>query len=77
MTEQRTERIKHAHDIELEREFLRSAMTAYERAAADGQAPDPVALTLALQGTLANHQGSGRQSLPSGRAGRAARALGQ
>jgi hypothetical protein len=74
LSKQRTERIKHAQDTELEREFLRSAMAAYERAAADGRAPDPVDLTLALQGALTGRQDSGRQGLPSGRAGRAARA---
>src|ERR1039457_430658 len=52
LSKQRTERIKHAQDTELERELLRSAMAAYERAAADGRAPDRVDLTLAPQGAL-------------------------
>ena len=77
LSKQRTKRIKHAQDTELEREFLRSAMAAYERAAADSRAPDSVDLTLALQGALTGRQDSGRQGLPCGRAGRAAQASGR
>ena len=50
ISRQRTERIKHARDTELERERLRFIAAAYQHAAIDGHAPDLVDLTLALHG---------------------------
>jgi hypothetical protein len=50
LSRQRTERLKHSQDNELDREVLLFISTAYERAAADGQAPDLVDLALALRG---------------------------
>lgn len=64
LSKQRTERIKHAQDNELERERLRFVAAAYEQAAVDGQAPDLVDLTLALRGNPANAQRSGRLPEP-------------
>jgi hypothetical protein len=48
LSRQRTERIKHRQSLELEREFLTLAMSAYEHALQEGQAPDLVDMTTVL-----------------------------
>jgi hypothetical protein len=64
LSRQRTERIKHAQDNKLERERLRFISEAYEQAAADGQAPDLVDLTLALHGNDMTRQSPMRRRFP-------------
>jgi len=56
LSKQRTERIKHTQDNELERERLRFISAAYEQAAAHGQALDLVDLALALHGNHVSRQ---------------------
>jgi hypothetical protein len=66
ISRQRTERIKHERDTELERERLRFVAAAYEHAIVDGHAPDLVDLTLALHGKDVSQHPSARLSEPIG-----------
>ena len=66
ISRQRTERIKHAQDTELERERLRFVAAAYEHAAVDGHAPDLVDLTLALHGKDGSQQPAAHLPEPVG-----------
>jgi hypothetical protein len=52
LSKQRTERMKHAQETELQRELLRFAMEAWAQDAASGRPHDLVDLTLALRGGL-------------------------
>jgi hypothetical protein len=64
LSRQRTERIKHRQSLELEREFLTLAMTAYEHALQDGQAPDLVDMTIALRNAMTRRGNRQAQSPP-------------
>jgi len=68
ISRQRTERIKHARDTDLERERLRFVAAAYEHAAVDGHAPDLVDLTLALHGKDVSQLPPARLPEPAGSA---------